>query len=104
MKEKRALQRFTMELPIRISLNTNGNDTVCLKTSDISARGAFIGTGEPYPVGTQLKMEVFLLTQNGAKDDIIRTMGKVIRTGATGMAVRFDENYQILPIEYYPEH
>ena len=103
MKEKRALQRFTMETLIRVSADTNGNGGVCLKACNISAQGAFIGMDEPYPVGTRLEMDVFLLSHSGGKDDIIRTNGEVIRTGPTGMAVRFDEKYQILPIEYFPE-
>ena len=104
MKEKRELQRFTMELTVRISPNANGNEIVFLKTFNISSQGAFIATAEPFPVGTRLKMDIFLLSRTDPKDDIIQTAGEVVRTGATGMAVRFDEKYKILPVGCHPQH
>ena len=103
MNEKRALQRFTIELPVHVFPSMNGGHNVVLKSIDICSLGAFIETPDPFPVGTRLEMDVFLLSNSGAEDDIIRTNGEVIRTGPTGMAVRFDEKYQILPIEYFPE-
>lgn len=103
MEERRALQRFEMELPVRVSRKTDCRENIMLRTFNISSQGAFIGTDQPFPVGTRLDMDVFLINGAGSKDDVISTHGEVVRTGPTGMAVRFDDKYRILPVEYHPE-
>lgn len=103
MDEKRELQRFALELPVRMHRNENGDERIILKTSNICSKGAFIGADNPYPVGTNLEMEIFLLSDSHGKDDVIRIRGRVVRTEPEGMAVKFDANYQILPVEYASE-
>jgi hypothetical protein len=99
MNEKRALQRFSLELPVRMISTANGREKITLSTSNICSTGAFIRSDAPYPVGTDLEMEIFLLSDQPGKDDIIYTRGRVVRTEAAGMAVSFEENYNIEPCE-----
>lgn len=103
VNEKRSLQRFELELPVQLHRTENGDEKIILKTSNICSKGAFIGADQPYPVGTNLEMEIFLLSDLPGKDDVIRIRGRVIRTEPEGMAVKFDANYQILPVEYASE-
>lgn len=105
MDEKRSLQRFTMAIPVRISRMVRGQaNTMVFKTFNICSQGAFIEAAEPFPVGTRLEMDFFLqFSHSQAKDDIIRTTGEIIRTDKSGMAVQFDENYQVMPIRYFPD-
>lgn len=104
MDEKRAMQRFAMELPVRMVSTANGREKITLSTANICSAGAFIRTEHPYPPGTDLEMEIFLLSDTPGKDDIIHIRGRVVRTGAAGMAVCFDETYQIQAWEYGCQH
>ncbi|MBS0012539.1 MAG: PilZ domain-containing protein [Desulfobacterales bacterium] len=100
MDEKRALQRFALELPVRMVSTANGREKITLFTSNICSIGAFIRADQPYPVGTDLEMEIFLLSDLPGKDDVIQVRGRVVRTEDAGMAVCFDETYQIQPCEH----
>ncbi len=103
MNERRALQRFELKFPVRITPEENGREKIVLNTFNICSQGAFIGADKPFSVGTHLELEIFILSLSGGKDDIIWTRGEVVRTEPAGMAVQFDANYQILPIEYAAE-
>jgi len=105
MDEKRTLQRFTMTLPVRVSRIANGKEPIMvLQTFNICSQGAFLEPADRFAVGTRLKMDFFLqFSHSEAKDDIIRTTGEIIRTDTSGIAVQFDETYQILPIRYFPD-
>jgi len=98
------MQRFTLEVPARISFAVNPQQKwIELLTSNISAGGAFFKTDDPLPVGTELTMEV-LLPLNGIKKvkgekSSVKLTGSIIRSEEKGMAVCFDEEYQILPLQ-----
>jgi hypothetical protein len=104
MKEKRMMQRFTLEVPARISFAEHPQQKgIELLTRNISAGGAFFKTDDPLPVGTELTMEV-LLPLNGIKKvkgekSAVKLTGSIIRSEEKGMAVCFDEEYQILPLQ-----
>jgi hypothetical protein len=100
--EKRQVERF--ELQIETMLNVQDEAITerppVLFSRDISCAGVFLVTDNPFPIGTNLDLNL-LLSQHELggmpKDERINisTSGKVIRTDDQGMAVEFDELYKI---------
>lgn len=107
--EKRSMARFNLKLQSHIFLcKGDQNETrTDLVTSDICAGGAFFPTENPLPIGTRVNIHVVLplnYLKNGqikhmvAKNSLVRVSGAIIRTEKKGMAIRFDEEYEILPL------
>ena len=97
----RRAERFTLELSACLSVSSDKADdaTIQLKTIDVSSAGAFFDTDRPLPLGTEVKIDMVLPLDElkklkGKKAKIVVT-GAVIRTDNKGMAICFDENYQI---------
>lgn len=106
MKERRKLERFDFEVPARIEGPISGQETeTCdLSTSNICAGGAFFRTSVPLPQGTKVKMNLVLpldrIRELVGHDRVnVRVEGTVLRSGPSGMAVSFSEDYQILPLQ-----
>jgi hypothetical protein len=106
MKERRKLERFEFEVPARIEGFVSGqrNEVCDLSTSNICAGGAFFRTTDPLPQGTKVKMNLVLPLDRiqelvGHNRVNVRVEGTVLRSGSTGMAVSFSEDYQILPLQ-----
>jgi len=103
---KRKLERFPLKLPARIVVNGNGDGAedapLDAITSDISAGGAFFYTDTPFPVGTQMHVDLILpldeLKKIKGKKAKIKVKGAVVRTGEQGMAICFDKKYRITPV------
>ncbi|MBN2397781.1 MAG: PilZ domain-containing protein [Deltaproteobacteria bacterium] len=101
---KRKLERFSLKLPARISVDSKEKEAACLDavTSDISAGGAFFHTDTPLPVGTRMDVDLILpldeLKKIEGKRAKITVKGAVIRTGEQGMAICFDKKYRISPM------
>jgi len=106
MTDKRAYQRFDLEVPARLGIVGSGKveeDGVSLRTTNICAGGAFLLTDDLLPEGTRVKMD-FILSINKLKEMLdshcrIRIEGEVIRKDASGIAVRFDEDYEIMSVK-----
>jgi Tfp pilus assembly protein PilZ len=97
------MERFSLELKARVSLKNNDRDRkwVNVLTSNICAGGTFLRTRRPLPVGTRVNLEVFLPLRekkSSLKNSLIKISGVVIRSEEAGMALRFDDEYQILPL------
>ena len=106
MKERRKLERFHFEVPARIegSISGQGDQDCDLSTSNICAGGAFFRTSDPLPKGTKVKMNLVLpldrIRELVGHDRVnVRVEGTVLRSGPSGMAVSFNEDYQILPLQ-----
>jgi hypothetical protein len=105
MKERRKLERFSFEVPARIDVIVPGESkkTLDLPTSDICAGGAFFHTPEALPEGTKVKVDL-ILSLDRLKELIshnrinVKVNGIVVRSGSVGMAICFDEDYQIMPL------
>ena len=105
MEEKRKLERFDLSIPARIEPMTpcQEQETLDLLTSDICSGGAFFHTSQPLSEGTQVKIDLVLPLDKlkKLKDDCshayIKVTGTVLRSESTGMAICFDEDYQISP-------
>lgn len=106
MKERRRLERFSFEVPTRIEVvaSADKKETLDLQTSNICAGGAFFRTTQALPEGTRVNIDL-ILPFDGLKELIghsrvnVKVDGTVIRSGSTGMAVCFNEDYQIMPLE-----
>lgn len=74
-----------------------------LMTSDICLGGAFFHITQPLPEGSQVKIDLILPLDNpkkykdGWQQAHIKVTGTVLRSESTGMAICFNENYQIRP-------
>ena len=103
MKEKRRLERFDLEIPATIELLALDKEERILNllTTNISSGGAYFHTSQPLLEGTQLKMDLILTLDRlrKLKDEhrqaYIKATGTVLRSKSEGMAIRFDEDYQI---------
>jgi hypothetical protein len=97
------LERFGLELKARVSLRSNDRDRkwINVMTSNICAGGTFLLTRQPLRIGAKLYFEAVLpLSRKNSerKNSLIKTSGVVIRTEEEGMALRFDDEYEILPL------
>ena len=103
------MERFSLELPARLSVATESGkqESLELLTSNICAGGAFFETEQPLVAGTEVKIDLVLpldeLKKLEGTRPHIKVSGAVIRTDEKGMAISFDERYQILPfLEWKP--
>ena len=103
MKERRKYERFVLWLPSQMEVVTSGKlEVLDLLTSDVSAGGAFFYTPEPILQGTQVKLSLVVTSQTlkelTAAQGLIKVEGTVVRCNAKGMAVSFDEDYEIVSL------
>ncbi|MGD9033577.1 MAG: PilZ domain-containing protein [Desulfobacteraceae bacterium] len=109
-KEKRKMQRFRLEIPAKIEVISAGKQkgTIEVLTSDICAGGAYFQTRKPLPEGTQVKIDMVLPLEHLRKLSeeynraYIKVSGTVLRTESSGMAVSFDEDYELGPYKEDP--
>jgi len=103
MEERREFERFDLELPARVEVETSGreNEIFSLKTSNISAGGAFFHTERPLSEGTKVKLNLILaierLTKLTGSQCHIKVNGTVVRSEERDMAIRFQRNYEMMP-------
>ena len=105
MENKRNFERFDLSVPARVGVvrTDEGKNKISLSTSNICAGGAFLVTKEFIPKGTRIHMD-FVLSIEKLKELLdsecrIQVEGEVVRTEDSGIAVRFDEDYQIIPVK-----
>ena len=110
-EEKRGLERFNLEIPARIktTLSRKEEEAIDLLTSDICSGGAFFHTAKPLAEGTDVKIDLILpITglckkldegrgEGGYQRAFIKISGKVLRAESEGMAIAFNEDYEISP-------
>ena len=103
-EERRKMDRFVLELPAGISIIDESGKPRTFKvvTRNICAGGAFLQTDEPVSERTCVKIDLILSLNNlqgmEAKSSRIDVSGTVVRTESQGMAVCFDNLYQISPV------
>jgi c-di-GMP-binding flagellar brake protein YcgR len=114
--DRREQERFSLHLETRIMAESGTGITPLLEfvTADISAGGAFIETSHPLPMASKVRVEFFLSLDELAQLRFIlareslkawqgerawvSATGVVIRVEGSGIAVIFDQNYQVSPI------
>jgi len=110
MQERRRLERFHLEIPAKIELKPSDQEQKILDllTSNICSGGAYFHTPQPLPQGTQVKIDLVLLLdklrklKDEYKQAYIKVTGTVLRSESEGMAICFDEDYQIMGASQSP--
>ena len=103
MDEKRKFERFNIGVPARIEIiaQEGGREKYDVETSDLSAEGTYLKSGRPLQEGSQVRIEIFLNFEElrcPADPDgslIISATGRVLRSGHEGMAIHFNDDYDI---------
>jgi hypothetical protein len=106
MKDRRSLERFKLKLPARIELVPDHGqareEALSLWTTDICAGGAFFSRKNSLSKGTRVKIDLVLPIgspeASGGEGANIKVGGLVCRSDAEGMAIHFNENYQMTPL------
>jgi hypothetical protein len=104
MIDRRKYERFQLELPVRLTMNSSQRTEIFeLKTSDISAAGAFLNTTERFALGTRCLVELTVASERirqltGAQS-LIKVEGIVVRSTPDGIAICFDGDCQILGLK-----
>ena len=104
MNERRCSRRFDLKLPCLICVAEDEHPEEILRTEtlNISTDGAYFATGKPLPPDTRMSIEV--IVQRSAEEidchngSCISLHGRVVRSNTAGIAVRFDQQYQITRI------
>ena len=113
---KRLQERFSMSLPVKVSTNSDSGPELQYEsvTANISSGGAFIETSEPLPIACKVHLEfpvsfadlkklrfvlsLDLLRQFEGEPVWVHVTGVVIRHEDNGMAIIFDDDYQLSPL------
>ena len=105
MKDRRKLERFDLKLPAEIVVIGTGQqkEVFNLITKNICAGGAFFFATNPLPERTQVQINLTLMIERlkeltGAQG-YIKIRGIVKRSEASGMAICFHEDYQMMSIK-----
>jgi len=89
---RRRIERFSMSIPSKVSSIMHDYSDQELTTTNISAGGVFFETGQTYPVGTEVTLNISLDfggMKSGQPQSRFRVEGTVVRTEANGMAISF---------------
>ncbi len=103
MDEKRKFERFNVNVPARIEISAEEGqrEIIDLETDSLSAGGVSLRFARSVPVGCPVKVEVVLkFEQLKTPADpegivVIAATGRVLRSGPSGMAIRFNEDYDL---------
>lgn len=102
--ERRSMRRFDLKLLCLIEVLDSEN-VLCqkLETNNISAGGAHFGTTDVLSVGTRMNIKLFIprpafMSKIGS-GACISLCGEVVRMDQLGVAVEFDDEYNISQID-----
>jgi len=116
--EKRIQQRFTLNLQAKMTYSfddSSNGESISTVAANISSSGAFLETDRQLPLSSRVNLEFILVFEDlkklkvVASVDILRKLaqgkqvwvqatGVVIRQDPNGVAVIFDQNYQLSPM------
>ena len=103
-EEKRKMERFELEVfsTIRVGPKGHHKDTIELCSKNICSEGAYFETSKLLPVGTPVALSIKLKVNNKLNERnnqvAIEVTGKVIRSEKDGMAIKFDNDFKMLPL------
>ena len=105
MEERRKHKRFKLKLPAKIEVlprEPQGEARIVRVESDnIGPGGAFFPTLTPIPEGTPVKVDIALRFRKVqfpiSKRPLLSARGHVLRSEPSGMAIRFEKRYTIVP-------
>ena len=100
MDDKRNFERVSMEVPVLIEcLRPKRRKRLILTCTNLSASGAYFNTPKTFPKGAEVKVEIFLYDKDHASCPVINVTGRVVRSERQGMAISFNEDYDITTME-----
>jgi hypothetical protein len=104
MKDRRKHERFELELPARLEMNSSYSVEVFeLQTRNISSAGAFLNTTRRFPVGTRCQVELIVASERIKEltgvNGLIKVEGTIVRSTPDGVAICFDGECQILGLK-----
>ena len=94
MVERRKLERFELRLPAKIEGLGLKKGAHNLLTRNISAGGAFLETTNQLPENSRVSIDFVVPT-----GVLVKVAGVVLRSEPTGIAIRFDNEYQLTPLQ-----
>ena len=101
--ERREMERFPLDIEIyQMSCNGSAESVSAdFQVENICAGGAYINTDSPFPLGTDVKLNIKLpfdkFKELGGRSSRIDVAGSVVRADTHGMAVCFDKKFNIVP-------
>lgn len=116
-EERREQKRYPLRIQSKMQAATLSGQTPVLEytTANISAGGAFVETDNPLPLVSKVHLEFlisleelttlkFVLSRESLKNlkdqrVWVSASGIVIRHEPKGMAIMFDDNYQVRPMD-----
>ena len=105
MKDRRKYERFQLELPARLEMNSSQRTEIFeLRTRDISAAGALLlGTSVQFLAGTRCHLELIVASERIKEltgvQGLIKVQGTIVRSTPDGVAICFDGDCQILGLK-----
>ena len=104
MVERRFLERFKMAIRTKLKPEDRALNEVDLLTRDVSSGGVFLETTNPLPVGTRIKILMYLpyhtlrcVNFDNAKATVY---GIIIRHQRGGMAVEFEKEPEFIATSF----
>ena len=103
---KRQMERFNLSVPAVVtqkdSRRPGSEMSSVYKTRNVCAGGAFVVTDDPMQIDTEVDVNIRLAFFAGnpthERHSNIRVSGRIIRIEPDGMAIQFDDKYQIIPV------
>ena len=105
MKDRRKYERFQLELPARLEINSSKTTEMFeLQTRNISSAGALLlGTTAQFAVGTRCHLELIVTSERIKEltglNGLIKVDGTIVRSTPEGVAICFDGDCQILGLK-----
>jgi c-di-GMP-binding flagellar brake protein YcgR len=102
-KERRRLERFELHTFATIEARRPGRDAevLYLQTRDISSGGAYFRSEALLPEGTRTRLLIHLPLPKVATPEEqgaqLKISGTVLRSDQQGMAIIFDQKFQLIP-------
>ena len=103
MGNQRKLERFNLIIPTRLVLakQEQEDEVYEIKTENICAGGAYFKTKQAIPDGTQVMLSFVLPIEYVGRilgvSSYVTLEGLVVRVEMEGFAVRFKDNYKLMP-------
>jgi Tfp pilus assembly protein PilZ len=102
--DRRKLERFTLEIPAHTRIGNNDKyQSYELVTKNICSGGAFLHTNHMIPVGAEVYIDLVIpiskLKNIETHNVLIQVNGSVVRSEINGIAICFQNNYKITPMQ-----
>lgn len=106
-EKKRMFERFDLSMAAVINSGKKDQEIKAV-TRDISAGGAFFKDISELNEGMKVKIELIIGNETVKKltgsISRVKLLGKVVRCSSEGVAVKFNGNYEILPVKSQSYH